>query len=105
MKLYDAAVPTLTEQLCAPVGTVIVLETEQVVTMTVGAEARYALTVYVVATPSAVNLANTLYAVAEVGEPRLTRVGAAMIAAGVKDAEGPDVVDVVLLPEGVTVNV
>jgi GDP-D-mannose dehydratase len=85
-------VKPVTVQLCEPVGAVTVLAT---VHDPLGVPA----TVYVLAVPSAVKV--TFNA----PDPALVTVGVANLLVVVTAAEAADTVDVVELPEGVTVNV
>ena len=88
----------VTVQFCEPVGAVVAV-TVHVGPAVANDEPLYAVTVYVVATPSAVKVTFTdvLLAIATVGVARATNV--------LIDAEAADTVDVVELPVGVTVKV
>jgi hypothetical protein len=99
-KVYASALTSpVMVQFCAPVGGVDVLTTVQVAVVAPPLVAELIDTVYVVATPSAVNA--TLSAVV----PAKVTVGVAMATPGMKAADAGDTVEVVLLPLGVTVKV
>jgi hypothetical protein len=89
-----------TVQDCVPVGAVVVFETVHV-----GEPVPVPVTVYVDATPSAVNVTNALSVAPEEPPPRLLTVGAVKVNFATNAAEAADTVDVVPLPEGVTVKV
>jgi hypothetical protein len=88
----------VTLQLCVPVGGVTVLMTVQEKAVA-ASEPKNAFTVYVVATPSAVNVTRIEVA------PEVATVGAVRTIPGINAADAEDTVEVVPPPLGVTVKV